>query len=83
MTCVGGRAARRRRRRGAARGAGAASTSRATMRPCGPEPRHAAEIDAGFGGEPARERRDRGAAGEPRRAVIALGRAHLEERIER
>ena len=33
-------------------------------------------------GEPARQRRDEGAAGGLRRAVIALGRAHLEERIE-
>ena len=69
-------------RRRARTARGGRSTSRATMRPCGPEPATRDEIDAGLGGEPARQRRHDGAAGKLRRAVIALGRAHLEERIE-
>ena len=41
------------------------------------------EIDAGLGGEPARERAHGDAACEPRRAVIAFGRADRAKRIER
>ena len=42
----------------------------------------ARQIDAGFAGETPRQWRHGDAAGQPRRAEIALGRAHLEERIE-
>ncbi len=41
------------------------------------------EIDAGLCGEAARERGHLGAAVDPRRAIVARGRTHLEERIER
>src|SRR5262249_36101980 len=44
--------------------------------------RNGGEIDAAFRREPARQRRHASAAREPRRAVIALRRTHLEERIE-
>src|SRR5262245_60424805 len=44
--------------------------------------RNGGEIDASFRREPTRQRRHASAAGEPRRAVVALRRAHLEERIE-
>src|SRR6266576_3613271 len=44
--------------------------------------RNGGEIDASFRREPARQRRHTPAAGQPRRTVIALRRAHLEERIE-
>ena len=74
---------RRCRRRGAALRRIAASTSRATMRPCGPDAASAGEVDAGLAREPPRQRRHDGAARQPRRPVIARGRAHLEERIER
>ena len=69
---------------GAARGALAAAcaTSCATMRPCAPEPRMRLRSIPEFDRQSARQRRDHAAAGQPRRAVVALGRAHLEERIE-
>src|SRR5262249_5640678 len=44
--------------------------------------RNGGEIDASFRRKPARQRRYAPAAGQPRRTVIALRRAHLEERIE-
>src|SRR5262249_55030884 len=43
---------------------------------------HTFERDAGFDSEPARERRNNSAARKPRGAIIACGRAHLEEWIE-
>ena len=70
--------ARRRRRRGArgsldiARHDAAVRTGR----------RNGGEIDAALHREPARQRRHASAAGQPRRTVVALRRAHLEERIE-
>ena len=42
----------------------------------------AGKIDAALGGEPARQRRDSDSARQPRRAEIALRRAHFEEWIE-
>ena len=59
------------------------STSRATMRPCGPDGVMRPRSMPASRREPARQRRDDGAARDPGRAEIALGRAHLEERIER
>ena len=53
------------------------------MRPCAPDGCEPAEIDARLRGEAARQRAHRDAAREPRRPVVALGRAHLAERIER
>ncbi len=41
----------------------------------------ARQVDAAFAGEPPRERRGEGAAGQFRRPVIALGRAHFAEGI--
>ena len=54
--------------------------SAATMRPCGPEPETRARSIPRSRGEPSRQGRDRGAA-DARRSVVALGRAHLAERI--
>ena len=42
----------------------------------------AIEINPGFTRQPACQRRDRDTAGQSRRAEIAVGRAHLEKRIE-
>ena len=58
------------------------STSAATMRPRGPKPANAREIDAVLAGEPPRQRCDRRAAGRRRRAEVAWRGADLKERIE-
>ena len=70
---------------GAAAGACAMpdSTSRATMRPCGPEPVMREQIDAVLAGQPARQRRHRDPAADPRRTEIAFGRADFAEQVHR
>src|SRR5205085_2188680 len=39
------------------------------------------QVDAGFAGEAACQRRDHRAAGKPRRTIVAVGRADLTERL--